>query len=267
MLTHIPRPAEAIAADRARYEEHQRKGLTAAPSALPAPSPRPAPEATGVLGRLTIPGGWYDVLHLKAGERLRLSPEGLGVSVAIAAWVAADPSERMNLPDTVKVQWTTELRKGRVVLTDMGRVLFSITEDSTGGAHDVLTGGSGAAAPFTPAFRSTRENMVLAVAKLGLDKRDLPALITFFAPIAVDAEGALSWNAANAATGDWVELRAEVDMAVALSATRHPLDPCAAPEVPATQVLRLAARPVAADDPCRTATAEARRAFENNTRI
>ncbi len=45
MMPHTPRPAEAIAADRARYEEHQRKGLTFAPKALPLPKPpaRPRP--------------------------------------------------------------------------------------------------------------------------------------------------------------------------------------------------------------------------------
>lgn len=44
-MTHIPRTAQAIAADRARYEAHQKKGLEAGALALPEASPVPAPAA------------------------------------------------------------------------------------------------------------------------------------------------------------------------------------------------------------------------------
>lgn len=264
---HTPRPPEAIAADRARYEEHQRKGLNAAPRALPEPSPLPAPAlaADRVLDTRAVPGGWYDVLRLAQGQSLRITAGGLGGSLSIAAWAAADTTERQNLPDTCKVQWTTDLRKGRVVFSDMGRVLFSITEDSSG-AHDALSGGSPARAPFTPALRSTRENMLLAVAKLGLTKRDLPALLTFFAPVRVDAAGRFFWNPALLSGRDWLEIRAEADLRIAVSNDRHPLDPCPGAEVPAVTLTRLAACPIAPDDLCRTATAEAIRGFENNAR-
>ncbi|GAA0309976.1 urea amidolyase associated protein UAAP1 [Rhodovulum strictum] len=265
-MQHIPRSPEAIAADRARYEDHQRKGLDFAPRALPAPSPRPAPDPDPgrLLAEETIPGGWYWTTRLAAGETLRILSGGLGGSVSLAAWSAADPAERMNLPDTVKVQWTTELRKGRVILSDMGRVLLSITEDSSG-AHDALTGGAPATEPGTPRARNTRDNMVLAAAKLGLDKRDLHALLTLFAPVRVDEGGRFFWNGALLSGDDWAELRAEQDLMLALSNNRHPLDPAGGP-VPAIRALHLAAVPVAADDPCRTASAEAIRAFQNTIR-
>lgn len=264
MMPHTPRPPEAIAADRARYEAHQRRGLEFAPRALPPPSPVPAPEPEGLLSREDIPGGWYRTLRLARGERLRLLARGKGTSLSLAAWCARDPTERMNLPDTVKVQWTTELRKGRVVFSDMGRVILSIVEDSSG-AHDALTGGGGPVGPGTPRERNTRENMVLAAGKLGLDRRDLHAVLTFFAPVRVDAAGRFFWNGALLSGQDWVELRAEADLLLALSNARHPFDPAEGP-VPAVTVERLAARPVAADDLCRTATAEAVRGFENAER-
>lgn len=263
-MQHTPRTPDQIAADRARYEEHQRRGLEFAPKALPSLSVLPAPVAEGVLTEETIPGGWYSTLRLAKGEVLRISISGLGSSVALACWAAGDASERLNLPDTVKVQWTTELRKGRVLFSDMGRVLLSITEDSCG-AHDALTGGAGPMREGTPKERNTRENMVLAAAKLGLDRRDLPALFTLFAPVRVDAEGRFQWRGAMLHGGDWVELRAEMDVLLAVSNTRHPIDP-AVGALPAVTLQRCAARPVAADDLCRTATAEAIRGFENNAR-
>lgn len=265
-MQHIPRTPDQIAADRRRYEEHQRRGLDFAPKALPEPSPRPAPvpDAGRVIWAETIPGGWYWTTPLAKGEVLRLQTHALGSSLSLAVWSAADTTERLNLPDTVKVQWTTELRKGRVLFSDMGRVLLSITEDSSG-AHDALTGGSGATGPGTPKARNTRDNMVLAAGKLGLDRRDLPALMTFFAPVRVDASGRFAWRGALLSGDDWVELRAEMDVLVALSNTRHPLDP-ATGDVPPLTATRMVAVPVAGDDLCRTATAEAMRGFENNAR-
>lgn len=264
MMPHTPRPAAAIAADRARYDDHQRRGLSFTPKAPPTPSPRPAPVPAAVLWTEIIPGGWYWTCHLAKGEVLRLQAQALGSSLSLAAWSAADTSERMNLPDTVKVQWTTELRKGRVIFSDMGRVMLSITED-TSGAHDALTGGAGVSGAGTPGARNTRDNMVLAAGKLGLDRRDLPALMTFFAPVRVDAAGRFFWNAALLSGTDWVDLRAEMDLLLALSNTRHPLDPATGPVPPVTG-MRLPARSVPEDDLCRTASAEAIRGFENNGR-
>jgi uncharacterized protein len=264
MMPHMPRAPEAIAADRARYEDHQRKGLSFAPKALPSPSPVPAPEPVGVLRRTVIEGGWYTTFAMNPGEVLRLQASGTGSSLSLAAWSATDRSERLNLPDTVKVQWTTNLGKGRVLFSDMGRVMLSITEDSSG-AHDVLTGGSAATGAGTPLQRNTRENMILAAAKLGLDRRDLPMLLTFFAPVRVDAEGRFFWNAALLSGQDWVELRAEMPLVLALSNTRHPADPATGDVPPVTATLQ-AARTVPDDDLCRTATAEAIRGFQNNER-
>lgn len=263
---HIHRTREQIAADRQRYLDFQREGMEA--KTLPQPSPRPAPEADHARLSEVVPGGWYTTLHMKSGEVLRLVPKG-AATVSLAAWALPDTTERLCLPDTVKLQWTTDLTKGRVIFSDMGRVMLSLVEDSSG-AHDVLTGGSTpeTVADYTgDAARNTRDNMVLAAAKLGLDRRDIPAVLNLFAPVRVDAEGRFTWRPAMLAAGDWVDLRAEMDLFVALSNCRHPLDPDAAIVPPDLSVMCLAARPIPADDLCRTATAEARRGFENNARL
>lgn len=109
--------------------------------------------------------------------------------------------------------------------------------------------------------------MLLAAAKLGLDRRDLPALVPLFAPVRVDAEGRLAWRADLLPGRDWVELRAEMDLILALSNCPNPLDPDAPETPPAMIATRLSALPVAADDLCRTATARAIRGFENNARM
>jgi hypothetical protein len=269
---HIRRSPEEIAANRARYEEHQKKGLEFAPRALPAKSVKPAPAIAGekIVHQENLPGGWYWWTRVKANETLRIALDEGVSTVSVVAWNAEDLTERMNLPDTVKVQWTTGLGKGRVIFSDMGKVMFSITEDSSG-AHDVLMGGSTAssnakkyAGQNGPALRNTRDNFVLIATKAGLDKRDIPAALALFAPVRVDADGKFEWKPDLVSDGDYVDLRAEMDMIVGFSNCPHPLDPNPVYAPNPVSIFRIAAIEPAADDLCRTATAEAIRGFENN---
>jgi uncharacterized protein YcgI (DUF1989 family) len=146
-------------------------------------------------------------------------------------------------------------------------VLLGITED-TSGAHDTLVGGSNAASNEARygmgGFRNSRDNFILAAGKLGLDRRDVMPCISFFAPVSIEADGRFVWQAARRGAGDFVDLRAEMDLLVALSNCPHPLDPSPSyPDAP-IEIVRYRAEPYRDDDLCRTASAEAVRAFENN---
>jgi urea carboxylase-associated protein 2 len=262
----MSRTPDQIAADRARYEEHQRKGLQNAPKALPGPSAVPAAPVATPIHVETIPGGWYWSTTLKAGDTIRLSQTNGASALSMIAWSEADSSERLNLPDTVKVQWTTAIAKGRVLFSDMGRVMFSVTEAASS-AHDGLVGGSTAAsnaAKYTGDTRNTRDNFILLAGKLGLDRRDIPSALTFFAPVRVLDDGDFVWREDLRVAGDYVELRAEMDLIIGLSNCPHPLDPSPGYTPRPVEVVRYRATEPAADDLCRTATAEAVRGFENN---
>ncbi len=136
--------------------------------------------------------------------------------------------------------------------------------------HDALVGGS------TPAsnrrygsetyLRNTRDNFILAAGKLGLDRRDIPPCLTFFAPVRTDEDGTFHWTGAPRVAGDFVDLRAEMDMLVALSNCPHPMDPNPAYEAGHVEVARFWAPEPAFDDFCRTATREAARGFDNLAR-
>lgn len=259
---------DQIAENRRRYEALKAAGTGQAPKAMPEPTPIGATtQATPPILEETVPGGWYATYRLKAGQCLRLTNVTGCASVALVAWNASDTSERINHADSIKIQWTAALAKGRLIFSDMGRVLFSIVED-TSGAHDVLAGGlniSATAAKFgdDPTLRNTRDNLVLAAGKFGLDRRDIPQLVTFFAPVAVGDDGSLRWKDGIRRAGDFVELRAEMDLLVALSNCPHPLDPAATYAPGPVEVTVLPAQAVNAADFCRTATPEAIRGFEN----
>lgn len=254
---------------RRRYEELKHAGTAVAPTVWPAPTALDgAPIApSDVIATSTVPGGWYTSLLLARGQALRLINQDGKAAASLLAWNARDPSERLNHADTIKVQWTTELRKGRVLFSDMGRVILSIIED-TCGRHDVLVGGSTAASTQTrygddPGQRNTRDNLILAAGKHGLGRADMPPVVTFFAPTVVGAKGEIGWNEAGRRAGDFVDLRAEMDLIVALSACPHPLDPGPAYAPGDLGLVHFKAPPVRADDLCRRATPEAGRGFDN----
>lgn len=254
---------------RQRYEALKASGQ--APKRLPGPSARPAPalSAEALIHHETIPGGWYWASRLKAGDILRLQT-GVPTAVSLVAWRREDPSERLNYADTVKVQWTAALGRGRVIFSDMGRVLLSIVEDSCG-AHDALVGGStvgsNARRYGDGPYRNTRDNLLLAAQKLGLDARDIPPCVTFFAPVRIDEAGRFVWTDAMRTSGDYVDLRAEMDLLVALSNCPHPFDPAPDYAPAPVEVLRFRAVAPGPDDLCRTATTEARRGFDNNAAL
>lgn len=258
-----------VAAHTRRYNELKAAGQEHAPRALPAPTARDAAPiaADAIIHREVIPAGWYWTTRLNRGDTLRIVNTSGASTVSLLAWNAADTTERLNHADTIKVQWAARLQKGRVLLSDMGRALLGITED-TSAAHDAVVGGSTAATNQVKYgdgnFRNTRDNFILAANKLGLDRRDVHPCVSFFAPVAIDADGKFVWSAPRRAKDDFVDLRAEMDLLIALSNCPHPLDPAERYPQGSVEIVRYHAARPAADDLCRTATAEAIRAFENN---
>jgi uncharacterized protein len=227
-----------------------------------------------VLREETIPGGGYWTRILDRWQRLRIVDVDGRQSCSLLAYNADQTSERFNAPDTVKIQNQIFLSTGRVLFSDLGRVLFSIVDD-TSGHHDALAGfadaavdreryGSGSYLDLRNDFhRNARDNFVMALGRHGLGRRELVMSFNPFARVRVAPEGALEWTAGVGRAGAAIELRAEMRVLVALSATPHVLDPSPQYEPGPLRVQILAARAPAADDACRTFSDEARRGFEN----
>jgi urea carboxylase-associated protein 2 len=262
---------EIAEANRRRYEDLRAAGQGTAPKALPPATVRddvPIPPDAAIDSEI-VPAGWYHTVRLRRGEALRIIDSSGRSSVSVIGWRESDRSERLNCADTAKVQWSAALSKGRVILTDMGRVFLSLIED-TSGAHDMLTGGSTPAsvlAAYGEPSRNTHENFLAAASKLGLGLRDIPPCVTFFAPVSPDAEGRFAWNGARKKAGDFVDLRAEMDLVLVLSNCAHPLDPARpASNAPVTATRYRPPIP-AANDPRRASSPEIVRAFEFTDRL
>jgi uncharacterized protein len=226
----------------------------------------------------TVPGGGHTSLIVKRGQLLRITDLRGGANVSLMLLNAAEKSERLNLPDTLKCQHTARLTRGHCLYSDMGRVLAAIVAD-TCGWHDTLAGvanadevrekyGEGRYQELRNAFyRNGTDNLLVELGKWGLNITDLLMTLNLFSRVDVSDTGALSFVPGNSQAGDYVELYAPMNTLVVLTAIQHPLDPAPdyAPK-PVKLTLSGGIDPQVADI-CRTSCDENRRGFINTERF
>lgn len=230
------------------------------------------PDPSDLLYSEHLPGGGLWSAVIRRHRLLRLTDLEGGANVSLMAWNAAAPSDRMNLPDTLKAQYTAKLTRGHVLMSDMGRAMLSITEDSLGW-HDPLGGCSSAAdvaakygtRTYQEArngwFRNARDNFLTEAGKQGLGPRDLMACVNFFSRLDAAADGKLTFRERHSPAGARVTLRAEMDVLVVLTSCPHPMDPRSEYQPAAVLLEILSGPPPADDDFCRTFRGENSRAF------
>jgi urea carboxylase-associated protein 2 len=183
---------------------------------------------------------------------------------------AERPIERLNIADTVKVQWSAYLRAGRLLLSDMGRVLLSIIEDEAR-THDTFCGPSnqrtntrayGEGTNWGP-FPNARDRLLLGAAKFGLGRKDVHPCLTWFKGVQVAEDGTTMWQGGPFAPARSVVLRAEMNVIVVLANCPHVLDERRRYTVTPVRVCAWRGPITPEDDPIRNATLESQRAFLN----
>lgn len=217
-------------------------------------------------------GGQAWSRRLARHQRLRITDVEGRACVSALFYNARQPLERYNMADTLKAQFTAFLTAGRVLYSDMGRVLCSIVADGCGW-HDTISGmgdaasgrarfGDGTYQALRNGFhRNARDNVLVELGKHGLGKRDVVANVNFFVRISVDDSGNMTWVGSNSRAGASVELRFEMDTLVVLSNTPHPLDPASSYGPPPVGLTIGAGPAPAADDTCRLSRPENGRGF------
>jgi urea carboxylase-associated protein 2 len=214
----------------------------------------------------TIAGGNYTALTLARGTVVELTDLEGDACAHIVLHNALQRDERLNVADTVKVQWQAYLAAGQLLLSDRGRALATIVADSSG-HHDTLAGtstllrnteryGDGSAQSASPAGR---ELLILAATKVGLEPRDIPPTLSFFQGVFAEPDGALSFTG-SAGAGASVTLRAELPVTLLIANVPHPLDPR---ERYVSTPLRIRAWRGEASGPDAAASPEAVRALAN----
>ncbi|MEW9857059.1 urea amidolyase associated protein UAAP1 [Novosphingobium sp. M1R2S20] len=245
--------------------------VEAMPTVPPMADDLPAQVAShDLLWEETLGAGGYATRRLPRGSRLRLVDLEGDACASLLIFNADMPSERLNVADTVKVQWNAYLGEGKLLLSDMGRVLMTMLEDQAG-THDTFCGTSNAATNAAKygegrnsgVYPNGRDRFLLGVAKHGLQRRDVHPCVNLFKGTRIEEDGAITPLIGPFEPSRQIVLRAEMNVILVIANCPHVLDP--RPEYAVTP-LRLTSwrAPVTSqDDPARNATPEGLRAFEN----
>jgi urea carboxylase-associated protein 1 len=103
---------------------------------------------------------------------------------------------------------------------------------NTGGLHDTSAGACSCEANtvrfghHTRFMHACRENFLVEVSKYGMGKRDLVSNINFFMNVPVEPDGRLAIVDGESRPGDYVEMRAEMDVLCVISNCPQINNPC-----------------------------------------
>lgn len=237
-------------------------------------SPNPAAELLWS-ERIEPAAHWSQVL--RRGSSLRLTAVDAVANASILFYNLENTSERYNMADTLKGQHTAHLTSGHICVSDMGRVMCSITADTLGW-HDpfgtlstaesirTLHGEKRYQQARNDYHRNGYDSLLNELEKYDMGLRDLVQPVNLFSKVVVDDHGNLSFIENHARAGDRVELRFEMDCLVLISTAPHGLDSREQYSVSALELEVWNTGAAPADDLCRSHCEENARAFINTER-
>ena len=174
--------------------------------------------------------------ELERGQVLRvIDPQGEQVS-DVLAFAAADRSERLSSGRSLDYNNTVYLTSGHVLYSNRSNPMFTILEDRVG-RHDFL---------LTPCSQETFEilyeghegyhpscfeNLAKNLERWGIAPDDIPTTFNAFMNVQIGPSGELEIGPPLSRPGDFVDLRAEMDLVVGVTAcsaeksNKHSLKP------------------------------------------
>jgi urea carboxylase-associated protein 1 len=178
--------------------------------------------------RETIPARcpWSRVIS--RGETLRIIDLAGQQAVDFLCYNAADPEERYHAPNTIKKAGHILLTTGDVLYSDRANALFTIAADTSGG-HDTIGGCCSAPSNrllYGVANPGCRENFLAALKPHGLGWRDVVPNVNWFMTVPVGTSGDAAIARGASRPGDYVDLRAEMDVLAVISNCPQVLNPC-----------------------------------------
>lgn len=180
-----------------------------------------------------IPGGAPLDLELKKGQVLRIIDMEGKQGVDFLCYNKENIEERYNLAHSIKKAATLNLTKGHILYSDAARPMMTIIED-TCGHNDTIVGCCTEQSNWlfygkNDSKTSCRANFLGMMKKYGLGRRDLVGNLNFFCivPVAQDMSiPALTFADAPSKPGDFIDLRAEMNLLCFISNCPQVNNPC-----------------------------------------
>lgn len=172
--------------------------------------------------RIRLPARRGVAIRLKQGQTIKLINTHGKQVVDTWAFNPTDLTEAMSMEHSRPFWLKLNPSKGHSLVTNKRRKILTLTEDTTPGVHDTLV------AACDPAryvqlgvvghHDSCNENLFLALEALGLTAPETPSPLNLFMNVPVHQDGRIEFAAPVSEPGQYVCLKAEMDVIVVLSA-------------------------------------------------
>jgi urea carboxylase-associated protein 1 len=164
---------------------------------------------------VVLPAGTPWGRRLAKGQHVRIIDLHGQQAVDFLCYDAADPKDRYNAANTMKMGGNIFLKKGSVLWSDRGHQLMRVVED-TCGLHDTI-GGCCSSEMNVLRYNKTgpgncRDTFESALKPFGMSRDDIAANINWFMYIPVSANGEMAITEGPSKSGDFVDLLAERDV-------------------------------------------------------
>jgi uncharacterized protein len=181
------------------------------------------------LQEFVIPAREYHAFTMRTGNTLRITDiEGKQVA-DLVCFNLSTPEERLNNEYTMLLNSTYNPTTAHVVYSDRCNAMLTILKDTVGRNYP---GGAMCSEELNfrrygvPGTRNCRDNLAMALRPWGIEKRDIPGAFTPFMNVTHHADGAATIDEPTSKPGDHIDLRAEMDLLVAISACPQERNPC-----------------------------------------
>jgi uncharacterized protein YcgI (DUF1989 family) len=161
-------------------------------------------------------------LIVRRGELLRIiDPRGEQVS-DLVSFAHEDPSEWLSSGRTIDYANTIYVTTGHTLYSNRSRPMWTIVDDTVGRHDFLLTPCS--PETFTIIYKTTAhhpscfENLVAALAPFGIQPDRIPTTLNVFMNVVVTPDGDLQILPPRSRAGDYLLLRAEMDLIVGVTA-------------------------------------------------
>ena len=172
---------------------------------------------------------WSHVV--KQGEVLRVIDTHGQQAVDFLLYNAHDFGERYSAQDTWAYGGRAYLGLGSVLISNAGRAMATIVADTCGN-HDTAAGCCSVESNTvrfgheTRYMHACRENFILELSRYGMSKRDIVPNINFFMNVPIRENGELAVLDGISSPGNYVDLRAQMDVLCVISNCPQMNNPC-----------------------------------------
>lgn len=159
---------------------------------------------------------------LECGQVLKvIDPEGTQVS-DLVAFASNNAREALSNGRTFDYEETLQLSEGNQLWSNRSQAMLSIIEDKVG-THDFLLTPCSEDTfrhfyPEKPVHRGCFGNLAEALAPYGIEPDQIPCAFNVFMNVPVAPDGSLRVDPPISKPGDYIRLRAEMDLVIGLTA-------------------------------------------------